>query len=181
MKTESHDDAPSWRVLILTLSDRSAEGSREDVSGPRLRDRLLKEGFSVVGLEILPDGIEPLASRLREACDGHEADLLLTTGGSGLSPRDLTPEATRTAGEREIPGLMELARARCVQKTAFAALGRGIAMSRATTLMVNLPGNPRAAEETLEAMLDILPHALEQLCRPPEDCPQTGSAEGNTE
>lgn len=181
MAGKSHDERRPWRVLLLTLSDRAAAGERPDASGPLLRERLSSLGFDVIGCEILPDGVEPLATRLREACDGGVADLILTTGGSGLAPRDLSPEATRAVGEREIPGLMELVRARCIQRTPFAALGRGIAMSRGGTLIVNLPGNPRAAGETLDAMLDVLPHALEQLCRPPEDCPRTGRGNGDSE
>jgi molybdenum cofactor synthesis domain-containing protein len=137
---------------------------------------LEKMGLEVGGCDVVADGRATVATALRDLCERHGADLIVTTGGTGLAPRDLTPEATRDFGEREVPGLMELARRRCGEATVFAALSRGVAVTRGRTLIVNLPGNPKAAEETLDAMADVLLHAIQILIAPPEDCRITGSA-----
>lgn len=160
------------------MSDRGAAGVREDLSAPRLQTRLEELGYRVLGTHMVQDGRESVSGAIRELCASGEAQLLVTTGGSGLSPRDLTPEATRAAGEREVPGLMESARRRCGEITPFAALGRGVAVTLGSTLVVNLPGHPQAACETLDAMADVLPHALKILSRTPEDCEVTGRAKG---
>jgi len=170
-------NSKTFTARILTVSDRGAAGLREDLSAPRLQSRLEELGYRVLGTEIVGDGRDSVALALRRLCDIGDAQLLLTTGGSGLSPRDLTPEATRAVGEREVPGLMELARRRCAEITPFAALGRGVAVTVASTLVLNLPGHPQAACQTLDAIADLLPHALEILARTPEDCDVTGRAQ----
>jgi len=163
-----------WTVRVLTVSDRTAAGEREDASGPALVRRLQELGFEVGPVEVVADGEEIVAASLRRICDEDSPALVLTTGGSGLSPRDLTPEATAAVARREVPGLMETARRRCSEITPFAALGRGRAAVRGRSLILNLPGHPRAAVETLDAVADLLPHALATLCRPDRDCPVTG-------
>jgi molybdenum cofactor synthesis domain-containing protein len=163
------------RAGIVVVSDRAAAGQRPDESAPQLRRRLGELGFAVVLERVVPDGIEALSAQLKEIADAGHCDLLLCTGGTGLSPRDLTPEATLLAGERHVPGLMELARRRCAEQTPFAALSRGVAVTRARTLIVDLPGHPRAALETLDAIAELLPHAVNILAAPPLDCPVTGT------
>jgi len=166
-------EAPAPRAFVLTVSDRASVGARDDASGPALEGRLAELGFSVVGRDVVADGIAPVADALRRLAASDLA-LVVTTGGTGLAPRDLTPEATRQVGEREVPGLMELARRRCTETVPLAALGRGVAVTLGPTLVVNLPGNPRAARETLDAMADVLSHAVAILTRPAADCPATG-------
>ena len=167
-------ESPAPRAFVLTVSDRTHAGQRPDASGPQLVTRLTQLGFVVVGTEVVPDGIESVGSALRRIA-GPEVGLLVSTGGTGLTPRDLTPEATRRVGEREVPGLMELARRRCTEVVPVAALGRGVAVTLGSTLIVNLPGNPRAALETLDAMSDVLAHAVSTLTKPAADCDVTGT------
>lgn len=173
MTAHSSHPAPA-SAAILTVSDRGSAGSREDRSGPALASRLSELGFLVQATVLVPDERDQIASRLKELADERGVALVVTTGGTGLAPRDVTPEATRSVAEREVPGLMELARGRCSQITPLAALGRGVAVTRGRTLMVNLPGNPQAALETLDAMADVLAHAVRVLTRSPEDCDLTG-------
>jgi len=170
------DGSKPIRVRVLTVSDRAARGEREDRSGPALEDFLRSRGMIVVDRQVAPDGVESVAGVLRGMLETGDCELILTTGGSGLSPRDWTPEATARVGEREVPGLMELARSRCFEKTAFASLGRGVAVTRGRCLIINLPGNPNAAVETLEAMEDVLPHAISQITQEPHDCQITGQS-----
>lgn len=151
------------RAAVLTVSDRCARGERVDGSGPAvvlvLKDRL---GAEVVAARILPDERDRLASCFVEWAEEQMGiDLVVSTGGTGLGPRDVTPEALRSVMEREHPGLMELARLRCLAKTPKAYLSRGIAGTIGRTLVLTLPGSPRGAVENLEALLDILPHAIE--------------------
>jgi len=164
----------SYAVHIITVSDRAAAGERPDASGPALAERFQALGYEVVSGEVIADDRATIVDQLRRACDEGRAQLVVTTGGTGLAPRDCTPEATREAGDREVPGLMEIARRRCSEITAFAALSRGIAVTRGSCLIVNLPGHPKASLETLDAMTDLLPHALKILSRPPADCDVTG-------
>ncbi len=169
------------RAFVVTVSDRSASGEREDGSGPVLEDLLRDRGYDVVGRRIVADGRESVANCLRELADDAGVDLIVTTGGTGLAPRDLTPEGTLDVADRLVPGLMELARRRCIESTPFAALSRGVTVIVGSTLVVNLPGNPRAASETFDAMSDVLPHALDILSRPVIDCDVTGRrAAGDT-
>lgn len=151
------------RAAVLTVSDRCSRGEAEDTSGPALvamlRERL---GADVVRTGCLPDEREQLAACFVEWSKGG-VDLLVSTGGTGLSPRDVTPEAAKSVLEREHSGLMELARLRCMAKTVRTFLSRGVAGTIGRTLVLTLPGSPRGATEMLEALVDVLPHAVETL------------------
>ena len=151
------------RAAIITLSDAGYAGRREDKSGPVIRALLEEAGYTVVHTALLPDGVEPLAGELKRLCDGDIADLVLTTGGTGFSPRDLTPEATRSVVERPAPGIAEAMRWQSLQITPRAMLSRGEAGIRKGALIVNLPGSPKAARECLEFILPALGHGLEIL------------------
>ena len=156
--------SPWPRVGILTVSDRSARGERDDLSGPalvRLTEQQL--GFHVAEYAIVPDEREEIAARLRDWSDRARLDLILTTGGTGFAPRDVTPEATRDVLERETPGLAEAMRAASLAVTPHAMLSRAVAGIRGRTLIVNLPGSPKAAGENLNTIAPALRHGLELL------------------
>ncbi len=146
---------------ILVLSDAAAAGRREDRSGPAVRELLEAQGWTVAAAEVLPDNAEQIRFRLESWTDSGDCDAIFTTGGTGLGPRDVTPEATRAVIEREIPGLTELMRAEGVKKTARAALSRAVAGTRRGKLIINLPGSPRGARESLESIIELLPHAVD--------------------
>ena len=162
------------RVAIITLSDAGYAGQREDKSGPAIRELAEGAGYEVVHTALLPDGVEPLASELRRLCDNDLTDLILTTGGTGFSPRDLTPEATLSVVERPTPGIAEAMRWQSLQITPRAMLSRGLAGIRKGTLMVNLPGSPKAVRECLEFILPALGHGLEILRGTAHNCAQPG-------
>ncbi|HSL99518.1 MAG TPA: molybdopterin adenylyltransferase [Candidatus Limnocylindria bacterium] len=161
------------RAGILTVSDRSSRGEREDASGPSLRRFLEERGVKTGRLEIVPDEEEQIAAVLREWADGEELDLILTTGGTGVSPRDVTPEATLKVVERTIPGIGERMRSKSLEKTPMAILSRAFAGVRKRSLIINLPGSPKGAVENLEAVWDAVSHAVEKIqgdeseCAPP--------------
>lgn len=160
-----------FRVAILTVSDRSAAGVREDGSGAVLRDMVLAGlDAEIVAYKVVPDERPAIAAALREWADHDAADLILTTGGTGLAPRDITPEATRAVLEREAPGIPEAMRAASLRKTPFAMLSRMVAGTRGRTLIINLPGSPKAVRENFEVILPALPHALDKLRGDPNDC-----------
>jgi len=152
------------RAGVLTVSDRGARGEREDRSGP-LICRLIAErlGAEVVRYQVVPDEREEIAATLRTWADGDDLDLILTTGGTGFAPRDVTPEATEAVIERRAPGLAEAMRAESLKVTPHAMLSRAVAGIRGETLIANLPGSPKAVEESLEVILPALPHGMEIL------------------
>jgi molybdenum cofactor synthesis domain-containing protein len=153
------------RLAVLTVSDRCSRGAAVDTSGPALAEMgREKLGAQVVATACVPDEVEAIAAQLSAwATDHPRPDLILTTGGTGLAPRDLTPEATAKILQRRHPALLELARYRCFAKTPRTFLSRGEAGTIERTLIINLPGSRRGATENLEALLDILPHAIETL------------------
>ncbi|MCC6568190.1 MAG: MogA/MoaB family molybdenum cofactor biosynthesis protein [Anaerolineales bacterium] len=156
------------RFGVLTLSDRSSRGEREDVSGPALARRIDGEGWFVRRQLILPDEESIIRETLAQWADSGELDVILTTGGSGFGPRDVTPEATRAIIEREAPGLAEVMRAASLKITPHAMLSRSVAGIRKKTLIINLPGSPKGAVENLEAVLPVLEHAVKLLQDSPE-------------
>ena len=160
-----------FRVAILTVSDRSSAGTRQDASGAVVREVVVAGlDAEIVDYRVVPDERSAIQAALCEWADRRAADLVLTTGGTGLAPRDLTPEATRAVLEREVPGIPEAMRAASLTKTPFAMLSRMIAGTRGQTLIVNLPGSPKAVRENLAVILPALPHALEKLLGDPNDC-----------
>lgn len=151
------------KAVVLTISDSASRGEREDLSGPAVVAELQSLKAEIVATEILPDERELVAARLRHYADTGEANLIVTTGGTGLSPRDVTPEATHDVIEREAPGLAELMRAESLKITPLAALSRSVCGARGRTLIVNLPGSVRGARENLQAIARLLPHAISLL------------------
>ena len=152
---------------VLTLSDKGSLGEREDLSGPAIAEQL-KGIAEMKHYAILPDDKDLIKERLLRYTG--KVDLILTTGGTGLSPRDVTPEATREVIEREIPGIAETMRAEGLKKTRYSMLSRAVAGVRDQTLIINLPGSPRAVKENLAVIMDILPHAIEKIKGDTGDC-----------
>ena len=158
------------RAAIITASDSGYRGEREDKSGPAIREILEKEGYEVVAMELLPDDRAMLAGKMQEIADSGKADLILTTGGTGFSQRDVTPEATEEVIERRVPGIPEAMRAYSMTITKRAMLSRATAGIRGTTLIINLPGSPKAVRESLEYIIGALDHGLEILSGEATDC-----------
>ena len=148
------------RVAIVTVSDSAIAGTREDRSGPALGARVRELGWTVVDAMTVPDEVGGIVGAL-EKLSG--ADVVLTTGGTGVAPRDVTPEATLEFSRREIPGIAELMRAEGRNSTKFAPLSRGVAVTRGRTLVVNFPGSPRGAVQSLNAIADLIPHVVDLL------------------
>lgn len=156
------------RFGILTISDRSSRGDRPDASGPALVDAVRAKGWQVVERGIIPDEVEIIYQKLVEWADSNRFDVLLTTGGTGFAPRDVTPEATRRAVERLTPGLDESMRTASLKVTPHAMLSRAVSGIRARTLIINLPGSPKGALENFYVVLPVLNHAVELLREDPQ-------------
>lgn len=151
------------QAAVLTISDSVTSGTRTDRSGPAVRERLEQLGWKVSVTQTVPDEAPEIAARLAALADSGEVSAIFTTGGTGVAARDVTPEATRTTIDREIPGLAELMRARGRESTPLAVLSRGVAGTRGQVLIVNLPGSPKGAIESLNAIVEVVPHVLELL------------------
>ena len=153
--------AVMFTVGILTISDKGSQGQRQDKSGEVIRESLSQLGSHVAKYDIVPDEHEVIAGKLAEWADGGEVDVILTTGGTGLSRRDVTPEATLSVVDKSAPGFAEAMRIRSLEKTPMAVLSRATAGIRGECLIINLPGSPKAVRECLEVVLPVLPHAVE--------------------
>jgi molybdopterin adenylyltransferase len=158
------------RAGVVTVSDRSSLGLRKDSSGPQLAVVLESHGVNVVGTEVVPDEVDEIRSVLTRLADEHGVDLILTTGGTGVSPRDVTPEATVAVADRLIPGMAEAMRAASMSKTPHAMISRAVAAIRGRTLIINLPGSPRGAVENLQVVLPALEHAIAKIQGDPSEC-----------
>ena len=161
-----------FKVVVLTISDRGSKGEREDSSGPLIRAMVKDLPAEVIHYEIIPDDKEMIIEALKKSADQLKADLILTTGGTGLSPRDVTPDATLKVIEKEVPGFSEAMRAESLKKTPHAMISRAITGIRGSSLIVNLPGSPKSVKENLTVILPALPHALSKLKGDPSECGQ---------
>ena len=151
------------RVAVITVSDSAVAGTREDRSGPALVERATQLGWQIAQTKLVRDEMGEIAAAMSELADSGEIDVVLSTGGTGLAPRDVTPEAARSVAHREAPGFGEVMRAKGRGSTAMASLSRGAAYTRGETLIVTFPGSPRGAVESLEAVMDLIPHAVNLL------------------
>ncbi|MBV9691420.1 MAG: molybdopterin adenylyltransferase [Ktedonobacteraceae bacterium] len=157
-------------IGVLTISDGASKGERQDLSGENIRTLVTQLPTAVVSAgAIIPDEADRVTATLREWCDSKQLNLVLTTGGTGLAPRDVTPEATKAVIEREAPGIAEAMRAISLQYTRTAMLSRGVAGVRGRTLIINLPGSPKAVKECLEYVLPVLPHAINLITEGPRE------------
>ncbi len=158
------------RTAIITLSDKGSRGEREDESGKVIRELIASINASVESYEILPDEKTLIVETLKGLCDSGNIDLVVTTGGTGVAPRDVTPEATREVIDRELPGMAEAMRAESLKKTPHAMISRAVAGIRKQTLIINLPGSPRAVRENLSVVLPAIAHTVEKVKGDPSDC-----------
>ena len=161
-----------FKVVILTISDRGSKGERDDASGPLIQEMVKDLPAEVIHYEIIPDERDEIIEALKKSADQMKADLILTTGGTGLSPRDVTPDATLKVIDKEVPGFAEAMRAESLKKTPHAMISRAITGIRHSSLIVNLPGSPKSVRENLSVILPALPHALSKLKGDPEECGQ---------
>ena len=151
------------QVAIVTVSDSAVAGTRADVSGPKLRERVEALGWTVAAQELVPDETEQISALLRRLADSGRISAIFTTGGTGVAIRDVTPEATRAVIEREIPGVGEVMRSEGSKSTPLAALSRALAGVRSRTLIVNFPGSPKGAVESFDAIVNLIPHIVDLL------------------
>ena len=159
-----------FSVGIITVSDKGAAGEREDLSGPEIKKIITTLPAEVKLYEIVPDNKETISRKIKELVDDKELDIIITTGGTGVSPRDVTPEATREVIEKEIPGMAEVMRRESLKKTPHAMISRAVVGIRRHSLIVNLPGSPKAVRENLSAILPSLPHTLSKLKGDATEC-----------
>jgi molybdenum cofactor synthesis domain-containing protein len=159
-----------FSVGIITISDKGASGTREDLSGPEIKNIIVSLPAEVNEYEIVPDVKELISNKIKEWTDNKKLDLIITTGGTGVSPRDVTPEATREVIEKEIPGMSEVMRMESLKKTPHAMISRAVVGIRHHSLIVNLPGSPKAVKENLQAILPALPHTLLKLKGDETEC-----------
>jgi molybdenum cofactor synthesis domain-containing protein len=163
------NESALYRIGVLTLSDKGAQGQRVDESGPVVC-KILETVGDVTHSSVLPDDVEAIIAILKSWSDQERLDLIVTTGGTGLTPRDVTPQATLQVIDFEVPGMAEVMRMRSLEKTPHAMLSRAVVGVRRQTMIINLPGSPKGARENLQAVLPALPHALAKLAGDPSDC-----------
>ncbi len=164
------DQEHKYSCAVITISDKGAAGKREDTSGESLKIILTDKGFRITHYEIIADNCDAIAATLTRLADSSRTDLIVTTGGTGVSPTDVTPEATKRVIEKEVVGMAEAMRAASLQKTAHAMISRGIVGIRGQSLIVNLPGSRRASQENIEVILPALPHAIDKIQGSQTDC-----------
>lgn len=170
MRIEPRTTPRPWQAAVITLSDKGSKGEREDKSGPAIASRLKDSGYEVVETLLLPDDAALLKRSLSRLCDQRQLDLILTTGGTGFSARDITPEATLAVAERNVPGIAEAIRAASLKITPRAMLSRAVSVIRGKTLIINLPGSPKACMESMDVFMDTIPHAMGLLRGEVQDC-----------
>jgi len=158
-----------YRAVVITISDKGSKGKRVDTSGPGLAE-MLKRSYDVSGVVIVPDEEDLIADTIKSQIDEKGVDLVVTTGGTGVGPRDVTPEATRAVIDKELPGFSEVMRMESFRITPHSLISRAVCGTRGTSIIVNLPGSPRAAAECLSFIEGALPHALEKVKGDPGDC-----------
>ena len=168
-------DANRFSCAVLTMSDKGARGERVDESGAILQEILRKKGYQLRAYKMVPDQVEAITETLIQWVDQDKIDLILTTGGTGVSPTDVTPEAMREVIEKEIPGMAEAMRAASLLKTPYAVLSRAMVGIRGRSLIINLPGSQKAAWENIEVLLPALPHALDKIQGGTSDCANSGA------
>ena len=170
MVIEKREGRFPWQTAIITLSDKGSAGQRKDESGPAIAKRLADSGYDVVEELLIPDDERVLKQELMRLCDQRQLDLILTTGGTGCSPRDTTPEATLAVADRNVPGIAEAMRAASLKITPHAMISRAASVIRGKTLIINLPGSPRACMENMDVFMDTIPHAMGLLRNEVHDC-----------
>ena len=159
-----------FKAGIITVSDKGSQGKREDLSGPAIAEMLAGAAISVSETLIIPDEVDQICKAIIQFADVEKLDLILTTGGTGVSPRDLTPDATLKVIDKEIPGMAEAMRLASMKVTPHAMISRAVAGIRGRSLVLNLPGSPRGASENLAVVLPALKHAIEKIQGDPRDC-----------
>ena len=159
-----------YSVAIITISDKGSRGEREDLSGPAIKELIIPLPAQVQFYEVIPDEIESISATLKDCSDKLNCDLIITTGGTGVGPRDVTPEATRAVIDREIPGMAEVMRMESLKKTPHAMISRAVVGTRGQSLIVNLPGSPKAVKENLSTLLPALSHAIDKIKGDDADC-----------
>jgi molybdopterin adenylyltransferase len=157
-------------TAVITISDKGAKGERDDTSGLALVERLRAEGYDVTTYVVIPDEVEEISKSIVKCADQEGVGLVATTGGTGVAPRDVTPEATLAVVDRTIPGMAEAMRAASLLKTPHAMISRAVVGIRGATLVVNLPGSPKGAMENIEVLLPALPHAMQKIQGDPSEC-----------